>query len=240
MRRAALCLALLLVATPALALSDAPYITKAEADLTLLLPPPPAKGSAAERADLAAVLAAQKARTPALAAKIEAESSVTVFQFTQVLGPDFTKANLPRVDAFFTKVFEDANALSADVKNVWARPRPYDASPLVKPPGDMIKTTRSLKDGSPTFSFPSGHAAWGVEFAILLADMVPEKKRELLARGWEIGQQRVIGGVHYPTDIEAGRINGTVMVALMLQKPAFRADMAEIKAELRKALKLAP
>lgn len=240
MRRIALPLALLLFVTPAFALSDKPYITKDDADLMLLLPPPPVKGSAAEKADLAAVLAAQKARTPAQAKKIVADATVSVFQFSEILGPEFTKEKLPKLDAFFTKVFADANILSNDVKNIYARPRPYDAYPAVKPPGDLIKSTRSLKDGTPTLSFPSGHGAWGTEFAILLADMVPEKRREIFARGWEIADQRIAGGVHYPTDVEAGRINGTVMVALMMQKPAFRADLAEIKAELRAALKLAP
>jgi acid phosphatase (class A) len=70
--------------------------------------------------------------------------------------------------------------------------------------------------------------------------MVPEKRAQLFARGWELGNARIIGGVHFPTDVEAGRINGTLMAALMLQKPGFRADMAEARAELRKVLKLSP
>ena len=51
--------------------------------------------------------------------------------------------------------------------------------------------------------------------AILLANMVPEKRGELFARGWDYGWSRVVGGVHFPTDIESGRIEATAMAALM-------------------------
>ena len=74
--------------------------------------------------------------------------------------------------------------------------------------------------------------------AILLANMVPEKRSELFARGWDYGQSRVVGGVHFPTDVESGRIEATAMVALMMQNADFRTDFAVAKAELRKALGL--
>jgi acid phosphatase (class A) len=74
--------------------------------------------------------------------------------------------------------------------------------------------------------------------AILLANMVPEKRGELFARGWDYGQSRVIGGVHFPSDVESGRIEATAMVALMMQNPDFRNDFAAARAELRKGLGL--
>jgi acid phosphatase (class A) len=70
--------------------------------------------------------------------------------------------------------------------------------------------------------------------------MVPEKRAELFARGWEFGQNRVVGGVHYPTDVEAGRIDATVLVYAMMQNPQYKSDFAAAKTELRTALGLAP
>jgi acid phosphatase (class A) len=90
-----------------------------------------------------------------------------------------------------------------------------------------------------SFSYPSGHATFGALTAILLAQMVPEKHDALMARGWDYGRARVVNGVHFPTDVEAGRIAATVMVALMMQNAHFRAELAEAKAELRSVLGLA-
>src|SRR5690348_5971146 len=48
-------------------------------DLATLLPPPPAPGSPADRADLAVLLAVQAARTPAMEAAARADTEETVF-----------------------------------------------------------------------------------------------------------------------------------------------------------------
>ena len=72
--------------------------------------------------------------------------------------------------------------------------------------------------------------------AILLAQMVPERSEALFARGWAYGDARVISGVHFPSDIEAGRILGTLLLALLEQDSRFRADLASSRSELRRAL----
>ena len=45
--------------------------------------------------------------------------------------------------------------------------------------------------------------------AILLAQMVPEHRAALFARGWGYGEARVISGVHFPTVGEGGHVLGT-------------------------------
>jgi acid phosphatase (class A) len=76
--------------------------------------------------------------------------------------------------------------------------------------------------------------------AILLAEMVPEKRAQLFARGWEYGRNRIVAGVHFPTDVASGRIAATVMVATMMQNPGFKTDLATARAELRRAMGLTP
>ncbi len=87
-------------------------------------------------------------------------------------------------------------------------------------------------------SYPSGHATVGAMNAILLARMIPERRAALFARGWAYGDARVISGVHFPSDVEAGRILGTVLVGLLDQDPRFRADQDASRHELREALGL--
>jgi acid phosphatase (class A) len=69
--------------------------------------------------------------------------------------------------------------------------------------------------------------------------MIPEKSRELFARGREYGDNRVVAGVHYPTDVEAGRLSATAIAAALMQSERFLHDFNEAKAELRQALGLA-
>ena len=48
----------------------------------------------------------------------------------------------------------------------------------------------------------------------------------------DIGWNRVVAGVHYPSDILAGRVLGQAIVREMRRNPQFIHDLAEVKAEL--------
>jgi acid phosphatase (class A) len=87
-------------------------------------------------------------------------------------------------------------------------------------------------------SYPSGHTTYGTLCAILLADMVPEKRAELFARGRDFGHSRLVVGAHYPSDVEAGRITGTVAATLLMQNAKFQHDFALARASLRRAMGL--
>ena len=65
--------------------------------------------------------------------------------------------------------------------------------------------------------------------------MAPDRADAVLARGLAYGESRVICGVHYPSDVEAGRIVGAAMVAALKADPAFQADFAVAARELDEA-----
>ena len=48
-------------------------------------------------------------------------------------------------------------------------------------------------------------------FAEVLAEIYPDQRDALLARGRQIGFDRIIGGVHYPSDVVAGAALGTLV-----------------------------
>jgi acid phosphatase (class A) len=75
---------------------------------------------------------------------------------------------------------------------------------------------------------------------IVLADLVPEKRSQIMARASEYGFNRVVGGVHYRSDIEAGRIAGSVIAQALFMSEDFRTQLAAARAELRKVLGLGP
>jgi acid phosphatase (class A) len=237
----------LVFVVPALA-DDFHYITPAQIDLVQVLPPPPAPGSDAQRRDIAAMLTLQRARTNAAAARAIADDPISVFRFADVLGPNFNAAGLPRSAAFLDHVRRDIDALTSETRNYWHRDRPFLTDRNIHPLDDLQKGICNGEPGHGTvapscpngfkYSYPSGHTAFGTAMAIVLAQMVPEKRAALFARGWQYGENRVVGGVHYPTDVEAGRIAATVIVVLMMQNEHFRADLAAAKAELRNVLRL--
>ena len=123
---------------------------------------------------------------------------------------------------------EDASAVIGPVKDEFARPRPFKLEPRLEPSVPR----------SGTGSYPSGHAAWAYTAAIVLADMVPERREQIFARAREYAHNRNIGGVHYPSDIEAGRLAATAIAAMLFSCAPFQHEEAAAQAELRHALGL--
>lgn len=227
MRLSPLLLAALLLAGPAF---SAPFVTDRQVDLSALLPPPPAAGSALDRAELGDVAALERSRTAERAALARADAEETVFAaFGSVLGPKFVPPALPLARALFERLAETEEAVTGAAKEHFARPRPYIANPALNP---VVPRSRS-------FAYPSGHATVGAIMGIVLAAMVPERRPALFARMDEYAESRVIGGAHYRSDIVAGRLAGTAVDAVLFNDPAFLAAYAPARAEVRRALGLA-
>ncbi|SDQ91585.1 acid phosphatase (class A) [Paraburkholderia tuberum] len=170
-------------------------------------------------------------RRPSNSAWRAARATKSVFRFADVLGPDFNEAGLPKTAALFEAVDHDAERVAKGGKHFFSRARPFIASRDVQP-------IVPKRPGDDYHSYPSGHATFGYLCAILLAQMIPEKRDALFARGREFGMNRVVDGVHYPSDVEAGRIDGTLVAAALMANPDFQRDFADAKAQVRAALKL--
>ena len=219
-------LLLLVVGSAAQAEDAKPFVTNKDIDLTMILPPPPANDSAQTKAELGEVLTLQVTRTPEMVASAVADAEENVWRFADVMGPNFTKDKLPKFSAFFDRVVETEGAVVDPAKDVWKRPRPHQLSDLVKP---AVKLSSSG-------SWPSGHATVGTMMGIILADMVPEKRAEIMARAAAYAHNRVVGGIHYPSDVEMGKISGSVIAAVLLNRDDFKAEYDVAKAELRSDL----
>jgi len=60
----------------------------------------------------------------------------------------------------------------------------------------------------------------------------------ILARAEEYAHNRNVGGVHYPSDVQAGQVAGTVIAAMLFACPAFQSEERAAGRELRAALGL--
>lgn len=219
---ALLALACWLVVTDALA----DWLPPEAVDLVRLLPPPPSTGSEAARRDLAAVLDWQARRSPAEADAAVADVEVSVFRYADVLGPWFSAERLPRTAELAVQLCRQSVRHVSRAKDHWRRERPYEVSAAVDP---------AIRNASGA-AYPSGHAACGQLWAIVLADLLPARRAEIFARGRRYGEHRVVGGVHFPSDVEAGRLAATAIAAVLYTDPGFRADLERARAELRQVV----
>lgn len=219
-----LLVAALLFALPASA-AEQSYLAPAQVDLLRLLPPPPSNNGP----ELAQVLEAQRARTPERAAQAAADARETVFaMFRPVLGDRFEPAAAPLATALFERLGDTEEAVVGPAKAGFARKRPFLESPDVQP---AVPTSKSG-------SYPSGHATRVTLEGIVLASMLPEHRGAIFARMADYAQSRVIGGVHYPSDVEAGARAGTAAAAVLFEDPAFQSDYGPARRQLRAALGL--
>jgi acid phosphatase (class A) len=192
------------------------YLNPNQIDLVELLPPPPDLGSAEARADEEQVAAAVAARTPTQVFEAEEDATRSVFLFASSIGPDFTAARLPVTARFFSRVRSDVEGLIDRAKLYWNRPRPNGE------PG-------------PRGSYPSGHAAFAASTAILLGQLLPTKRDAIFTQARIFAENRILLGLHYPSDVASGWTAGTLAAFVMMRDRRFQRDFAAVKEELRRA-----
>src|SRR5262249_54002430 len=142
--------------------------------------------------------------------------------FADVIGASFTAENYPKLAALFDDIEADSKYFSKSAKEHWARPRPFVVEKKVKP------VTKQEIEGS----YPSGHSTRGMLFAEVLAELYPDRRDALLERGRQIGWDRVIAGVHYPSDVAAGRVLGQNLARVMIANPEFQSRLQQVRSEV--------
>jgi len=189
-----------------------------------LLPPPPAEGSPAWKEEIKAVVKAQKKLSTQDIAAIHDEQHLKLELVTSVMGPDFTPTKFPHTFKLLGNVFTDTEIVTGADKNFWHTRRPYLTDKRVKLMVDPI-------DQNP--SYPSGHAAASRVAAEVLGMLYPHRLEELRARAEAIAYHRVEAGVHYPNDIEAGRMVAMMVIGALSKSDGFKADLAVAREEVQ-------
>jgi acid phosphatase (class A) len=214
----------LLLASAGTLLAQGAYITTNRLDGISLLPPPPARGSAEEVADLATVRAVFNGRTEPEKARAMKDSGLAFSLFQPAVGATFDLDKLPKTKALLEKVKKDIGPVIDAPKNHFKRLRPY-----------QIDVHLVLGDPEPSFSYPSGHSTRGTVYSLVVAELFPEKKEAVLDIGRNIGWDRVLIGKHFPTDVYAGRVLGYAIVRELHSSTLFLHDLEQAMAEIRHA-----
>jgi acid phosphatase (class A) len=208
------------------------YLTRVTADFVAIFEEPPARDSAATRGELERLLELQSTRTEAEVAAARADRKTDVRRFYRALGfADGANPDLPLLRELMTRVENDIRPYVRAAKDRFRRLRPYEIDSRIEPCIDHVRGD---------LSYPSGHATYGYVMAYLLSEMVPQRRAQLLARGEEFARQRMVCGVHFGSDIEAGRAGAHWLAFALEGDPGYRQDANAATAELRAALHLRP
>jgi acid phosphatase (class A) len=198
------------------------------------LPPPPAEDSMGNAADVATFLSSRSLIGTARAEEAHADDVVKPAEavaprFAYVMGVTLDRSNAPRLMRMMDLVRNDAEWLVLPVKKPVAsggRRRPFIDYPKL-PTCPLVFEALGT-----TGSYPSGHAMTGWLWASVLAELAPQFADVLLARGVAFGESRVICGFHYPSDIVAGRLAASALLARLHADPRFVADLAQARKEV--------
>jgi acid phosphatase (class A) len=207
------------------------YLAGDPRDFVAQFDPPPAAASAAARRELDELLEMQRARTAAQVAAARADRKKDVSRFYAALGLDPARApRLAKLRAFTDTAEADIGPYVRAAKEVFRRLRPYEIEPKLQP---------CIGDVKGDLSYPSGHATYGYLMGYLLSELVPERRIQLMQRAGDFANQRMVCGVHFRSDVDAGRRGALYLFQQMHDSAAYRRDAIAASDELREALGLA-
>ncbi|SDP50104.1 autotransporter-associated beta strand repeat-containing protein [Ralstonia sp. 25mfcol4.1] len=114
------------------------------------------------------------------------------------------------------KVGDNASTEPAKRFYKYARPYRWSSSVILAPTLVPAISADPTTDGG----FISGHTAEALRNAVVMAYLVPERFQEMLSRGMELGENRILAGMHSPLDVIGGRMLGIASAAANLFAPA--------------------
>lgn len=158
--------------------------------------------------------------------------------FSEAFGININPQDTPEIYKLIVGMREDAGDLATRAaKDYYNRQRPFAFY------GEMTCNPEQQEELSTNGSYPSGHTSIGWATALVLSEINPDRINDILQRGYQMGESRVICGYHFQSDVDAGRITGAGVVARLHADPGFNAQLDKAKKEfagLKKAGKVAP
>jgi acid phosphatase (class A) len=214
------------------ALAVSKFLAPGDLNPALVLPPPPADGSALAAAEIAELHALAAARTPERLAQAKHDAEVEdVTAIAEVLGPAFDLARFPATAQLFKDLRNEDSVAAKAAKKLFNRTRPWAADAQLGADPNL----EACDKGEPKSSYPSGHTTMGYAAGAVLAQLMPGNAQVILARASDYAESRLVCGVHYRRDTEAGHVLATALVDRLMTKPAFQQELEAARTELTAA-----
>lgn len=201
-----------------------------------LLPPPPEAGSILFLYDQARYdwgkLQRDTPRGDQAAQDARVDGNGVPFAFSEAFGIEISQEKTPEIHKLIINMREDAGDLATrHAKEYYMRVRPFSFY------NEMTCNPEQQQELSTNGSYPSGHTSIGWATALVLAEINPDRQNEILKRGFEMGQSRVICGYHFQSDVDAARLVASAVVARLHANDAFMKQLQKAKAEFAKLQK---
>jgi Membrane-associated phospholipid phosphatase len=135
-------------------------------------------------------------------------------RFSPALAHEVTPENNPVLFRLLTKSHKTEQQAGASAKAYFHRARPYQQ--YKEPSG--IPQWENPRDST---SYPSGHTHASWLAGMILTAIDPASTEGIMKIAYELGQSRVILGYHYQSDVDAGRIAGSITFARLCAMPEF-------------------
>lgn len=149
--------------------------------------------------------------------------------FSEAFGIKISKETTPEIYKLVLGMREDAGDLATRAaKNYYMRVRPFAFY------HETTCNPEQQQELSTNGSYPSGHTAIGWATALILSEINVDRQNEILKRGYEMGQSRVICGYHFQSDVDAARLVSSAVVARLHANKNFMAQLEKAKAEFAK------
>ena len=201
------------------------YLGPALQQLADRVPPPPdGKTDADYRAFLKTRELRDTWRWKLAAADAKKSPRALLSTFNCAAGVELTPERAPNLTLLLTTAASDSASIVARAKSKFPRARPYI---LYQGP-----TCLSPDGLNPDRDYPSGHAARGWTWGLILAELLPSRRSQLLSRAEAYGESRVICGFHSPTGVNGGRDVAMLTVRALMNEAKFRADLRQAFQEI--------
>ncbi len=205
------------------------YLADGAFDILAVLPPAPVKGEARYRADRGIFKATRRLiGTPRYAlatTDVDYRQPALMRDFSCAVGIALTPEDAPKTRALVDRALIDTEEQTNRAKAFYKRLRPYRIDR-----GDICQPKSDLGD---SYDYPSGHTTLGWTWGMVLTDLLPERATAIEARARAYGESRYICGAHNESAVVAGQTSATTTMAVIRTTPAYQADAAAARAELR-------
>jgi acid phosphatase (class A) len=147
--------------------------------------------------------------------------------FSCAVDAEINEIDTPYLYVLLRRSATDAGVSAYHAKKHYQRTRPFMKN------NEAICTPSSREYFKTSGSYPSGHAAIGWTWALILAEIEPTKADVIFQKGLAFGESRMVCNLHWQSDIIAGRTMGAATVARLQSEPMFNEAIAIAKEELK-------
>ncbi len=156
---------------------------------------------------------------------LAADPAALLRDFSCAAGLSLNPGNAPKTTALLERASADVAREVGEVKAYYRRARPFtiDQGEVCEPTADLARS----------FDYPSGHAARGWSWGLILAELIDQRAAPIMARARAFGESRIVCGAHNASAVEAGRLAASATLDVVRTEQAYGDALAAARGELK-------